>query len=1622
MSYTLIIQNNTSGAIVANGILINQGTNNSSQDATVNIQVPFQGVLQVKYLNDDKVIISSAFYKNEIGYDGQGITLSINQNFEFSVDGTAIQNVPIQTNRIANYPFQPLESTDLPDPWEINFPKNEVLIKSLNAQELNFSAHQQSGGFATFASLPTIQTIQGVQINFKLQVDAFARSNDYSQTIYLPGQFLQLSFDLDGQGFYSSANEQIGTSSIRIGDGIQHEICIIVFSNASALIEDGIVRYHDIDQEQILTPKFGFGAFEGTQVPEVNFTFSDIEIGTPHTLDDSNYAFSGMGNLWSANYVLSSNYYCTNWMRCDHLIAAIQYDKNDSSNNQAITIVDMNTGGAIIKNIPYAGKAYRSPFVDEEFKYICFPINNRYYYIYDLNIGDFIQEDAIDLDPGSKYSEEVCYKGNIYFASYDKNWHIYDIASGSKSTHSFDTSHDIKRIVKPIVYDSVIFAAMYTEHNGTYTEIIASTINADGSLSNKWHKKPHESSNTQIWSKYISYDGLHLYYWDANIDLFAINLSDGSEAWINTDYHSTCNEKGYYFAPTTNQLGALYIIKDNGEIISLSPDNGKTTGTSDKPFHGKTYNINECCLSAYIAIYPNDDHTPYSLCSIPKIVNGHYTCQGNDSKTLYSVNLDTGIIQSAALDSNCYVSNFSPNIVTSSYDSQGLNLIQVQQYDKNFYFDSALMAEEYERDAKSDTIRPKTTDNSFYAVTVSLQSNDGVPINNVVYIKNMGEQVTIISSLFEGGQGEVTLAPKEQVAIKPEFDGKFTFKIPATSLYCPALHFWSDFMLPNVRVAFFANQSNVDVLRNQTTEDVLNAKSYVGLDGDAEQCYVFEDDFRNQDDADLITQMIANSVGGSILDDDAQVSALNKKEFSVKSISEKAQQKNVKEERIRRRAAIKQDVLSAGTYTPNLTMDYCAFADDNTDNCLCTNDPGSPIIDQPYLSDESTYTSGEFVIVNDDLRGPSQNILYDADRDKIKWRKANQLFEEQINDYLVETPTLTREDVEEDIYGFRAFVNDCIKSDEQVQSFHWEPQDEGVQKGIKKVFHVVITAGEKIFRFIVNTMEQGLMVLESFFKQVAKSIIDVVQWLSWVLNWQDILNCQKNLSTSMSNNFKKGLDYFSFNQEAWIGKVNSFIDNVEESVDQAFNTAESAIGGYNMDDITQEYNNPRTLTGEGGDNVTNQMNYFNDQLGVPTGQAEYAQYKRSYLKYKRLKRFGGNEVAYLENLHPKISRMIQLQEDSAGNDSLQDFFEAIASEIDKYIHIFENLFTQLKDQIDDEIFQAASEKASAIMYAFRTKVNTPQEFLQTCMVVLLDLLKSFIDFALEACRLLITDLIRLIPQFIDSIITIMEKPINAPGITDLWNFIVGDDEDLTVLNFTSLLIALPMTLSMQTLGYGDNIFFRENGIVPLAQEKLTESDEREIIIGVSSGAAVAALFYAGFDFIIDELIILQEPEELITPTPLVVSILFFDISVVGLTFPTYTDTSSVYPADYTAWSLGAAHWIMELVFAVKPNYSSDWAETGYAVAFEITSLVSMIGKLTSDDDYGSNGDIIFLFFHNTAYMLPELFKPLRLISANPYAKGILLGTDFLCGGANAFMFIYYIVNAEETLVIEETKV
>lgn len=1624
---SVFINNHTDNTVVANGILIDAGELNGG-DVTitsegVHIQIPGQGLIQIwpNGGDDGVVTVTSGYYKNEFNYQDSGypyVTVDIYPENTFTVERSHIIKANIQNNNELTYSFAPMADQPLVFPWGIT-QQNYVQASNQSSSQLNFGLPDQSSDPQDLETTVTLQNpmllSQGVQIDFDMQVNAFTNNSSDLLQFYVAENFI---FNLGGQGnpnaYWNTSVDSrwsgINAPSQIKADGQWHHISIIIFPDRYILFEDGcktfstVCKTEDTPQETLVQ----YGCVSGNAPTSLDLNIKNMVVGNPMSQTEQQNALPGSNCSWQGDYTFSDDSYsCTKPLVCKDVIASIYYS-SDGAEKQKIVIRNIKTQETIIKETDYTGSAYRSPFADPEYGYICFPINNQFYYIFDISSGQFIAENVnlfTDTSTPNEtlYSAEICHKGVIYLLGYDRYWRFYDITEGKQLDNFFceTTYSDFRQVLRPMIVGNRIYACIYTNHHDQWTEIVSYKICIDDEESaDPLEDRMHYITEYEMRSENISHDRDYLYYWNTKIRLVAVRLDSLHLAWTK-DYGDSANNISSLRAPVTDGRDLVCLITDTGDVSLL-----KTVNDS-YPAIIKTYTVGETFNKDAIKYYPSSTYAALNMMSEARIVEGHLIYQGYGDGNLYSLNLDTGVVEVSALQTaamgpspTCFYANdFSTNIMSLYTNGRQLNLMQLLQYEKNFYFDGAMMAMEYEAgvvdngngDGANQSISAAPVEGScYYNVTVGVQDDYAAPVDNVVYIRNQGDTITIKSPLIEAADGEAELARGESVAFKPGPDGRFSFQIPATGLYCPSLHVWADFMLPSTGLVFFPNQSNTDVLRSQQQGDVADA---VDFQGNA----VFKEPYTQPANTSGVVQMIQNSVGGSaISDDDATDAAM--------LLSPR-----------QRQLAIKQELLSDGDYRPVLTDDHCAFASDNsnntTDNCICSVDPDSPAVDRPYLEDASTYTSGIFVLDN--------GIQHDPDNDGSQWQSLLELHARQVETMHLDASV---DDPEGDS-GFAGFVKNCVHGNDAVQSYAWEPQQQaaertkGRQFSFKKTFEVIITAGKTIYRFLVNTVEKGLQVLHSFFEQVANGIRVIIEWLTWLYNWKDIIHCQENLHNLAANKFDQSLEEFAGRVPAWTDKIDSTFQEFEEYIDLNFHVMEQVVGGDSFNDASIDHRNPRQFYGEGADNTMNQSNYLNEQLGIANDAATALKAQLINVKLRKydLARAGGlvRDYPQREELHSTIDKILTMQETVKNADHTTGFLKTIGDEVANWQHIFEELFSKLAEQLEGEALDLFKAEVETLSLAMNTNVNNIAQLFQLGLVTFLELLKNLAIFVLEALNTILDDLVAIIPEALASMGRILTAEIDMEIVNKVWNIVHGTTgEKATVLGLTTLLVALPMTLTIKLLGGNsdNNIMLRPNGI-----PRHNTDDIKDVIAPIKVTSKDVALFNccavlqsSTMGTIADTLGIDSDPAAVRDAILVFSSLqLILDAVAIPMNFPTESGDEEPTGMMYAVWGTTAVKWPIDLFYLDGLYGRKQWAKSkpafdgAYGVVFFIMNAMLFNSRLgTSESTYDSGYD----FVHSCVATMPLLCQPLSYCS-DPRAKATVPVVDAVFGLVNGLMYV-----------------
>lgn len=93
---------------------------------------------------------------------------------------------------------------------------------------------------------------------------------------------------------------------------------------------------------------------------------------------------------------------------------------------------------------------------------------------------------------------------------------------------------------------------------------------------------------------------------------------------------------------------------------------------------------------------------------------------------------------------------------------------------------------------------------------------------------------------------------------------------------------------------------------------------------------------------------------------------------------------------------------------------------------------------------------------------------------------------------------------------------------------------------VNEVVTVIIKTGQEIFKWVVETAQKAVAFVEAIFEKIGVFVENIVNWLKYVFNWDDILRTRDYLRKS----FEDSLDYL----------CQTLVPSAKESITRCFNT------------------------------------------------------------------------------------------------------------------------------------------------------------------------------------------------------------------------------------------------------------------------------------------------------------------------------------------------------------------------------------------------------------------------------------------------------------------------------------
>jgi outer membrane protein assembly factor BamB len=322
------------------------------------------------------------------------------------------------------------------------------------------------------------------------------------------------------------------------------------------------------------------------------------------------------------------------------------------------------------------------------------------------------------------------------------------------------------------------------------------------------------------------------------------------------------------------------------------------------------------------------------------------------------------------------------------------------------------------------------------------------------------------------------------------------------------------------------------------------------------------------------------------------------------------------------------------------------------------------------------------------------------------------------------------------------FIQNVINGIENVAETVWQAAENAVS--------VVIHTAENVYQLTVQTIEDAAHVVLGILKSVAADVENAVEKileaLSWLFDWTDILNTHAQIKTIINNAFAHTTSLIGTLQT----ETTTFFDGLKSTIASDFT---SLIGQCTatLGNGTQNYGDPNQAYTQGSDNYSVQGNwlYHKSMTGAlgPNGSVTV----------------GGSSLA----LAPKAVQETLAQ-------AMEQFLSSVASEA---VQIAEDL-AQLVLNAVKELWTVLSDPAQA-------RGATLANLLGNLESLLLDLVSLGEDVT--------TAFFTMVQIVVNMVQTALNTPIDIPLISELYSWITHGDS-LTILDLFCLIVAVPTTV------------------------------------------------------------------------------------------------------------------------------------------------------------------------------------------------------------------------------------
>jgi len=294
------------------------------------------------------------------------------------------------------------------------------------------------------------------------------------------------------------------------------------------------------------------------------------------------------------------------------------------------------------------------------------------------------------------------------------------------------------------------------------------------------------------------------------------------------------------------------------------------------------------------------------------------------------------------------------------------------------------------------------------------------------------------------------------------------------------------------------------------------------------------------------------------------------------------------------------------------------------------------------------------------------------------------------------------------------FVSNVVNGAEQALHTAWSDAEGEIQATIQTL--------KETYQFTVHTVEDAahvvLGILKSVLQNVENAIELIIEALSWLFAWEDILATHSHIKGLINNAFSQ-LPGLIRQVEA---ETDSFFDDLRTEIDGDLNSLIDQISGTTLGGTVQNYSDPTQPYSVGADNYNVQGNWLFHRamtamlgtngsvtVGTPSmgmakaGLATQQDFEAALLKF--LETVGQAAIAisedFIQLITNAVNEAVKLISDPASIRSTQ-----LATLLSAIRNLADNL-VQLGKAAADAFFTLLTDVADAVQDALNTSIDIP---------------------------------------------------------------------------------------------------------------------------------------------------------------------------------------------------------------------------------------------------------------------------------------------------------------------------